>query len=1078
MKYKSAIFERLSRTSSLLNQGVFATSGLALIMIGVSYWSLQRLIDEQYGSVHFHFARLNENMREQECFLLDLAKQANVGRLLQGNSIGLSSLIELPEAGTNIYQGQESPYSMPFSAKVDPRKIAESEYVKIFSYGAHLATYYSVFWSTSHYQSPYVFLFERQGKFDVAVPASGLSWDRTVLKNGAFTDMVNAVAQSQRREDGTVNNRQVQWQHLVEPMAESSNLGYLLALIEIQLTTENPLIQDAHAQVMVATLLDLSRANDYERTMKWSIYDSFTLVAPSGQVLVGALWPESPLHEGINFKSEGLVFKLVNHHGPAWTAVYAINYRSLFRYALWPLASLGALLFGVITMGWGANRWYRRQVILPAREAHASIAESEAFSRVVIDTAPTGLCVVRRVDNQVLMENQRAQQSLGSAKLINALECRTDQGQSGETYLEIDGRHLQVGFVSTRYQGQDVRLYAFNDVTRHIEDAAALEEARRAADAANEAKTLFLATMSHEIRTPLYGVLGTLELLGLTRLETRQHEYLQTIQRSSATLFQLITDVLDVSKIESGQMAIECIEFCPLDLIEDTLHTYAAFAQRKGLQLYACTDAALPERLLGDPMRIRQILNNLLSNAIKFTDIGRVVLRTRVLSREDDTISLEWQVTDTGIGISAAQQAKLFERFYQVQDVCGQGGAGLGLSICWRLSEKMGGDLSVISEPSLGSKFTLKLTLPVSMSPLPASKASIAAAPVVYVRAPEYELAQSLIDWLVRLGINAVLAPPLQEAMQPLTVLVEALPGSGSLTWAGPRVLCTPGGFTPAQDTPTGWEVDLHNVRAIAHAVGMALDGRSKASPKGLELQAGNLQLRILVAEDNPINQAIIKEQLEALGCTAVVTKNGEQALQLWQPEVFDLVLTDVNMPIMNGYELAHALRECDPQLPIVGVTANAMYEEGMRCIAAGMNAWIVKPLNLQTLRGHLLKLCHPALQSVAVRVEPDTLNAAAATQATDNLQLSEKIRPLFISTMRDDLQLICSALEQSEGRIVAQRLHCIAGALSAVQAIDLAEHCTALEWRLAGGDVDASLRLEVQQILSRLAAVVDALEQ
>lgn len=181
----------------------------------------------------------------------------------------------------------------------------------------------------------------------------------------------------------------------------------------------------------------------------------------------------------------------------------------------------------------GGTRWYlAKQVIRPARQAHERIAESVAFSRVIIDTAPTGLCVVGRADGQVLIENQRAQQWPGTASW-QALSRVHDSADSGETHLEIEGRHLQVGFVSTRYQGQDVRLYAFNDVTRHIEDALALEDARRAADAANEAKTLFLATMSHEIRTPLYGVLGTLERSASTALDPRQKTYLHTIQRSS-----------------------------------------------------------------------------------------------------------------------------------------------------------------------------------------------------------------------------------------------------------------------------------------------------------------------------------------------------------------------------------------------------------------------------------------------------------------------------------------------------------------------------------------------------------------
>ena len=1076
MKHDNALLDKLTRSSLRLNKGMMVLLGLALLLVGTSYWSFQRLVEEEHDTVRFHFARLMENIREQEVFLRNLAQRSHQGELLKGENAEVRLLKALPEEGPNIYQGQAFSYSMPFSAKIDPQKIAASEHAKIFSLGVHLATFYSAFWSTSHYQSPHVFLFNQHGNFDITVPAAGHSRTKTVPLNETFIDMVKTVVDRLPRDHQLLNEGEVCWQHY-GPSAESPGPARLLAYIGIELAADEIHIKGADTQVMIASVLDLSQANDYERTMEWSIYDHFTLVAPSGQVLIGSLWPQSPLHEGINFKPEGLVFKLVNHAGPGWTAIYALNYSSFFRYALWPLASLGALLFGVIAMGWGANRWYRRQVILPARQAHASIAESEAFSRVVIDTAPTGLCVVRRTDNQVLVENQRAQQSPGSAKLINALEHRHDQGETGETHLEIDGRHLQVGFVSTRYQGQDVRLYAFNDITRHIEDATALEEARRAADAANEAKTLFLATMSHEIRTPLYGVLGTLELLGLTRLEPRQQEYLQTIQRSSATLFQLISDVLDVSKIESGQMAIEAIEFCPLDLIEDTLHTYAAFAQRKGLQLYACTDATLPERLLGDPMRIRQILNNLVSNAIKFTDTGRVVLRTRVLAHEDASVSLEWQVTDTGIGISTAQQAKLFELFYQVQDACSEGGAGLGLPICWWLSEMMGGQLKVVSEPGLGSSFALRMSLPVLPAEATASTPGVTYTVPVYVRAPVQELAQSLLDWLVRLGVPATLAPQPLEAKHAPAILVDALPAAAEQAWPGPRVLCTAGGRNPPEYSAQGWDVDLHSVRAIAAAVALARQGKPLAEQQTPEQPADNLQLRILVAEDNPINQAIIKEQLEALGCTAVVASNGEQALHLWQPEVFDLVLTDVNMPFMNGYELARTLREHDPQLPIVGVTANAMREEGMRCIAVGMNAWIVKPLSLQTLRGHLLKLCRPALHSAAARVEPDTLTAPAAVQASDNLQLSEKMRPLFISTMRDDLQLIRCALEQSDGRIVAQRLHSIAGALGAVQAINLAEHCTALECQLAGGVLDASLNLKVQQILSRLAAVVDALE-
>ncbi len=181
-----------------------------------------------------------------------------------------------------------------------------------------------------------------------------------------------------------------------------------------------------------------------------------------------------------------------------------------------------------------------------------------------------------------------------------------------ETFVTSTGRHLHLSSVATRYKGEDVLLCAFNDISASKQVEAALETARQSADAANEAKTLFLATMSHEIRTPLYGVLGTLELLSRTTLDSQQRDYLQALERSSATLLQLICDVLDVSKIEAGQLALELSEFSPLELVHEVVQGYSASALGKGLELYACLDPQLPLRLLGDPARIRQILNNLL----------------------------------------------------------------------------------------------------------------------------------------------------------------------------------------------------------------------------------------------------------------------------------------------------------------------------------------------------------------------------------------------------------------------------------------------------------------------------------
>ena len=308
-------------------------------------------------------------------------------------------------------------------------------------------------------------------------------------------------------------------------------------------------------------------------------------------------------------------------------------------------------------------------------------------------------------------------------------------------------------------------------------------------------------------------------------------------------------------------------------------------------------------------------------------------------------------------------------------------------------------------------------------------------------------------------------APP-QDKDSHHAVLVDLLPGEPPKPWAGQRVLCLPGAHSPPLHTAQGWVVDMHDIRTIAATVSLAQHGKHEQPTATHPQSAGRLGLRILVAEDNPVNQAIIKEQLEALGCSVSLAANGEQAMQLWQPQVFDLVLTDVNMPLMNGYELARTLREHDPLLPIIGVTANAMREEGVRCLAVGMNAWIVKPLSLQTLRDQLIKLCQ-----VKPPAEP------AAQVFDDSVQLSDKMRPLFISSVQQDVQRIDMALARRDARGLGQLLHSIAGALGAVQALSLAQACIELESALDRGSLDTTLELKVKTVMQRLSAVLETLQ-
>ncbi|MHA3737098.1 response regulator [Pseudomonas sp. Eth.TT006] len=1071
MTHPNAHLEKLASSSMRINAGLVVLSGLASLLIGLSGWGLYRMIEEQRDTVQFHFVRLMENIGEQHVFLSAIAQEADKGAPLNA-TVRIARQTPLPDEGAEIYKAQELSFSLPFSVKINPAAIDNQNRDRVFALGAHLAGYYSAFWSASHYQSPQVFLFNVPDNFDIAVPAAGQLRGAGQIQGGTFAHVMKQVLQKLHDTNPQPLDSQVHWIPY-DNRTENAGPGTVLAYINVNMPSSQLKIKGASSWVVVASLLNLSQINNIERIMKWSIYDSFSLTAPNGARLIGAGPLDQGLREGLNVRLDGLVFKISSAGPHPWTAIYVVGFMSFIDYAWWPLLGLLTLILVSVGGGWAFNRWYKTRVVIPAHRAHQDIAESEAFSRAIIDTAPTGLCVVRRSDHQILLENRCMQDWQQSERLIAALNGKQSLTDMGQTELEIEGRHYQVGFVEARYHSEDVWICAFHDVTRHIDDAAALENALLAADSANEAKTRFLATMSHEIRTPLYGVLGTLELLGLTELGPRQQAYLRTIQRSSTTLFQLISDVLDVSKIESGQMTIEPQDFCPLELTEDSLRAYSAFAQAKGLQLYACIDPDLPDRVRGDPLRIRQILNNLLSNAIKFTDNGRVVLRARVLQDATESVSLQWQVSDSGIGISHAQQAQLFEPFYQVRDASSEAGAGLGLAICWWLSELMDGQLKVVSEPGLGSSFSLQLELDRVAGELRDCPVFDTHTPTLYVQAPAPELAQHFSCWLNRLGQHTqIINPENRHLPAPSSLLLDILPSVDESPWQGARVIATAAGPNPPEFSAAGWTVDAFDIRAVAWAVHFAQKGADPQSRPVAKNPVRRLDLNILIAEDNPINRAIIKEQLEALGCSVVAAADGEQALHQWLPGVFDLVLTDVNMPVMNGYELTKALRRSDSDLPVIGVTANALRDEGERCAAAGMNAWLVKPLNLPTLRTQLLKHCKTAEPSATENALP----AVEMPEPLDQPQLSPKMRALFFTTLRQDIEKISALLHSDDARALSEHLHSLAGALGAVQATRLAGACVDLESKLQGRVITPALALETRTLLERLAVMLDAL--
>jgi signal transduction histidine kinase/CheY-like chemotaxis protein len=487
-----------------------------------------------------------------------------------------------------------------------------------------------------------------------------------------------------------------------------------------------------------------------------------------------------------------------------------------------------------------------------------------------------------------------------------------------------------------------------------------LLQAKRDAEAANQAKTVFLTTMSHEIRTPLYGILGTLELFSLTPVSPQQAQYLETVQQSSATLLRTINDTLDLSRIEAGHTALQCAPFSPVELLNSVVASFAARAQAKGLQTYALADPDIPVAVIGDAMRIRQILDNLVSNAVKFTDSGRIVLRLKLAGSSHEGICLGFQVADTGAGIAPEHQISLFDPYYQVatDDPAALPGTGLGLSICRRLAEAMQGRINAVSELGLGTSVTFDVRLPQASVPPEATGPDLSGT-AVYVQGAVPEIVHNLCGWLRHWGAVALPYPLAGTVSLDAAVLVRAWPHTDRRgDWHGPQVIIHPPGLpAPVEGSPRTWFANAYSLASIRQAVHEAHIGLARTMPHQAKAATEALNLRVLVAEDNPISQFILREQLEHLGCTVVLAGDGQEALNLPGLLDFDAVLTDLNMPLVDGYEFTRRLRKRGYEGPILGITANAFEDEQRRGKNAGMTRLLVKPLALSAMRQALQAL-------------------------------------------------------------------------------------------------------------------------
>jgi signal transduction histidine kinase/DNA-binding NarL/FixJ family response regulator len=859
-------------------------------------------------------------------------------------------------------------------------------------------------------------------------------------------------------------------QHVADIAAQAELLGRMtapaLVFDDRKLASDNLGLFDMRSDIKAAAIYDAEGA----------------LFATYGFRGEHHAFPAAPETDAIHLRDgELVVFRQILGEGGVVGTVYLIEHYNLTALILIDVALAAAI--GLLAMGI-AFLMIRRMAsrvtdpISAVAGTAREVVEQRDYSRRVEKTSDDEVGELVDSFNDMLVEVERRTQELETSYL----EVRHEAEERKAAQQEV------MRLNTSLERRVEERTAALQETNR------ALADAKSAADEANRAKSNFLATMSHEIRTPMNGVIGMIDVLHQTSLNGHQVEMVDLIRDSAFSLLTIIDDILDFSKIEAGRMDLEQEPMSLLAVVEGAGNLLDPFALRKEVELTVFVDPAIPRILLGDALRLRQVLVNLISNAIKFSsgrDLpGRVSVRAGLVACDAQRARVEIQVADNGIGIEPQALDRLFTAFSQADSSTTRrfGGTGLGLAICRHLVGLMDGELTVASTPGNGSTFRVGLELPLpAATPAMAAEPELAGIRCIVVGGPA-GIGVDIAAYLADEGAETLRAPTLEDA----PAQVDALsPGrcvcvvdnfelkasnnvlqlaATSLRGRDMRMVLIERGRSRGHG-PDDTDIVLVEgnvltrqrlVKAVAIAAGRALPsapaflGRHRAdfeAPSRAEARRrGRL---VLVAEDNETNQKVIVRQLALLGFAADVAPNGRAALELFQNGGYGLVLTDLHMPVMDGYELTTAIRAREGEAhhtPIVALTANALAGEAEHCRAIGMDDYLSKPLQLADLRQALEPLILPvatasdAIGATAVQdniaVDINVLRSLVGNNQEVILELLEDFRYSASGIARD---LIAACATGDVAATIAQA-HKLKSSACTVGALPLGEICAQIE--------------------------------